>query len=98
MAESASYNRTAQAHELTKSVKGEEKLRINFDKIKSVYSQLEALKRLTNLTMRDVEFISDLLPTHLKIDWRREYRNLSPDYTLPPFTLFMKFLERCEGS
>ena len=48
------------------------------DEIESAYSQLDELKRLSTLTMRDVDFISELLPTHLKVDWRRKYRDLSP--------------------
>ena len=146
IAETSNYNKTALAHELKKSVKGEAKLRIKsvyitkpeaynlmweklelyykdtsasvqaalvglqklkpvkdkdykglvelVDEIESAYSQLDELKRLSTLTMRDVDFISELLPTHLKVDWRRKYRDLSPDDKLQPFKSFMAFLER----
>ena len=146
IAETSSYNKTALAHELKRSVKGEAKLRIKsvfitkpeaydimweklelhyedtsasvqaaleglrklkpvkeedykglvelVDEIESAYSQLDELKRLSTLTMRDVDFISELLPTHLKVDWRRKYRDLSPDDKLQPFKFFMTFLER----
>ena len=64
------------------------------DEIESAYSQLDELNRLSTLTMRDVDFISELLPTHLKVDWRRKYRDLTPDDKLQPFKSFMTFLER----
>ena len=64
------------------------------DEIESAYSQLDELKGLSTLTMRDVDFISELLPTHLKVDWRRKYRDLSPGDKLQPFKFFMTFLER----
>ncbi len=64
------------------------------DEVESVYSQLDELNRLSTLTMRDVDFISDLLPIHLKVDWRRKYRDLSPDDKLQPFKSFMTFLEK----
>ena len=146
IAETSTYNKTALAHELKRSVKGEAKLRIKsvfitkpeaydimweklelhyedtsasvqaaleglrklkpvkeedykglvelVDEIESAYSQLDELKRLSTLTMRDVDFISELLLTHLKVDWRRKYRDLSPDDKLQPFKFFMTFLER----
>ena len=146
IAETSSYNKTALAYELKRSVKGEAKLRIKsvfitkpeaydimweelelhyedtsasvqaaleglrklkpvkeedykglvelVDEIESAYSQLDELKRLSTLTMRDVDFISELLPTHLKVDWRRKYRDLSPDDKLQPFKFFMTLLER----
>ena len=106
IAETSSYNKTALAHELKRSVKGEAKLRIKsvfitkpeaydfmWEKLE-LHSQLDELKRLSTLTMRDVDFISELLPTHLKVDWRRKYRDLSPDDKLQPFKFFMTFLER----
>ena len=146
MAESASYNKTALAHELENSVKGEAKHRIKsvfvtkpeaydimweklechygdttasvqaaledlqrlktvkeedykalvelVDEVESAYSQLEELNQLNTLTMRDVDNLTDLLPTHLKGDWRRKYRDLSSAEKLQPFTPLMKFLER----
>ena len=145
IAEISSYNKTALAHELKRSVKGEaklhksvfitkpeaydimwEKLELHYedtsasvqaaleglwklkpvkeedykglvelvDEIESAYSQLDELKRLSSLTMRDVHFISELLPTHLKVDWRRKYCDLSPDDKIQPFKFFMTFLER----
>ena len=146
IAETSSYNKTALAHELKRSVKEEaklciksvfitkpeacdimklEKLELHYedtntsvqpalagvrmlkpvkedykglvelvDEIESAYSQLDELKRLSTLTMRDVDFISELLPTHLKVDWSRKYRDLSPDDKLQPFKFFMTFLER----
>jgi hypothetical protein len=146
MAESASYNKTALAHDLKNSVKGEAKHRIKsvfvtkpeaydimweklechygdttasvqaaledlqrlkpvkeedykalvelVDEVESAYSQLEELNQLNTLTMRDVDNLTDLLPTHLKVDWRRKYRDLSSAEKLQPFTPLMKFLER----
>jgi hypothetical protein len=38
------------------------------DEVEAAYSQLDELNRLSTLTMRDVDFISDLLPVHLKVD------------------------------
>ncbi|CAB4022649.1 Hypothetical predicted protein, partial [Paramuricea clavata] len=146
MAESASYNKTALAHELKNSVKGEAKHRIKsvfvtkpeaydimweklechygdttasvqaaledlqrlkpvkeedykalvelVDEVESAYSQLEELNQLNTLTMRDVDNLTDLLPTHLKVNWRRKYRDLSSAEKLQPFTPLMKFLDR----
>ena len=146
IAETSSYNKTALADELKRSVKGEatlhiksvfitkpeaydimwEKLELHYedtsasvqaaledlrklkpvkedykglvelvDEIESAYSQLDELKRLSTLTMQDVDFISELLPTHLKVDWRRKYQmKKSPDEKLQPFKFFMTFLER----
>ncbi|CAB4001171.1 Hypothetical predicted protein, partial [Paramuricea clavata] len=146
MAESASYNKTALAHELKNSVKGEAKHRIKsvfvtkpeaydimwgklechygdttasvqasledlqrlkpvkeedykalvelVDEVESAYSQLEELNQLNTLTMRDVDNLTDLLPTHLKVDWRRKYRDLSSAEKLQPFAPLMKFLDR----
>ncbi|CAB4032908.1 Hypothetical predicted protein, partial [Paramuricea clavata] len=146
MAESASYNKTALAHELKNSVKGEAKHRIKsvfvtkpeaydimweklechygdttasvqaaledlqrlkpvkeedykalvelVNEVESAYSQLEELNQLNTLTMRDVDNLTDLLPTHLKVDWRRKYRDSSSAEKLQPFTPLMKFLDR----
>ncbi|CAB3984060.1 Hypothetical predicted protein [Paramuricea clavata] len=146
MAESASYYKTALAHELKNSVKGEAKHRIKsvfvtkpkaydimweklechygdptasvqaaledlqrlkpvkeedykalvelVDDVESAYSQLEELNQLNTLTMRDVDNLTDLLPTHLKVDWRRKDRDLSSAEKLQPFTPLMNFLDR----
>lgn len=48
------------------------------DEIESAYSQLEELNQLETLIMRDVDFVSGLLPSHLKLDWNRKYYDLSP--------------------
>ena len=64
------------------------------DEVESAYCQLEELNQLSVLTMRDVDLISDLLPIHLKVDWRRKYRELLPEEKLQRETSFMSFLER----
>ncbi len=64
------------------------------DDVEGIYNQLGELNHLNTLSMRDVDALSDLLPTHLKIDWRRKYSNLSPAEKLQPFTPFMMFLEK----
>ena len=43
--------------------------------------------------MRDVDFITELLPSHLKVEWRRKYRDMSSTEKMHPFIPFMKFLE-----
>ena len=43
--------------------------------------------------MRDVDFITELLPSHLKVEWRRNYRDMSSTEKVHPFIPFMKFLE-----
>ena len=86
MAESALRNKTALAHELKRSVKGEAGKRI-----KSVYNQTGSIYHVAGigkllrrrrclhiLTMRDVDRITELLPNHLKVEWRRRYRNITP--------------------
>lgn len=37
------------------------------------YSQLEELKQLNTLTIRDVDFVNGLLPNHLRLEWIRKY-------------------------
>ncbi len=121
VAETAFFNKTALAHELKRSVKGEASKRIRsvyvtkpeaydvmwqrlenynedvgtsvqaaledlhelkevsdddykglvelVDKVESAYCQLEELGNLSVLTMRDVDFITELLPSHLKVEW-----------------------------
>ena len=145
VAEAVYANKTALAHELKRSVKGEASKRIrsvyvtkpeaydlmwrkleshyedvrasvqaaleDLHKLKAVkeedykglvelidetevaYSQLEELGRLNILTMRDVDMISELLPSNLKAEWRRKYRGMSPYEKVSPFNAFMKFLD-----
>jgi hypothetical protein len=145
MAETVYTNKTALAHELKRSVKGEASKRIRsiyvtkpeayevmwkrlenhyedvgasvqaaledlhklkpvadedhkglvelIDETESAYSQLEELGKLNILTMRDVDMISDLLPSNLKVEWRRKYRDMNPSEKLNPFIEFMKFLD-----
>ena len=64
------------------------------DEVESAYCQLEELNRLNTLTMRDVDFVNELLPNHLKVEWIRKYHDMSPTEKVQPFTPFMKFLER----
>ena len=63
------------------------------DETEVAYSQLEELGRLNILTMRDVDMISELLPSNLKAEWRRKYRDMSPYKKVCPFNAFMKFLD-----
>ena len=63
------------------------------DETEVAYSQLEELGRLNILTMRDVDMISELLPSNLKAEWRRKYRDMSPYENVSPFNAFMKFLD-----
>ena len=106
-------NKTALAHELKRSVKGDimwQKLESYYedvgasvqaalddlhilkpvagddfrglvelvDVVESAYSQLSELENLNILTMRDVDRITELLPNHLKVEWRRRYRDITP--------------------
>ena len=145
VAESALRNKTALAHELKRSVRGEASKRIKLvyvtkpeaydtmwqklesyyedvgasvqaalddlrklkpvasedfkglvelvDVVESAYSQLSELGNLNVLTMRDVDRITELLPNHLKVEWRRRYRDLTSAEKIRPFVSFMKFLE-----
>ena len=63
------------------------------DEVESAYCQLDKLRNLNVLTMRDVDFITELLPSHLKVEWRRKYRDMSSTEKVHPFIPFMKFLE-----
>ena len=63
------------------------------DETELAYSQLEELGKLNILTMRDVDMISELLPSNLKAEWRRKYRDMSPHEKVSPFVAFMKFLD-----
>ena len=63
------------------------------DEVESAYCQLDELGNLNVLTMRDVDFITELLPSHLKVEWRRKYRDMSSTEKVHPFIPFMKFLE-----
>ncbi|XP_048579343.1 uncharacterized protein LOC125560937 [Nematostella vectensis] len=63
------------------------------DVVECAYSQLEEMKKVDVLTMRDVDFVSELLPVHSKIEWIRKYHNLSVEDKVHPFSHFMKFLE-----
>ena len=146
LAESAYTNKTALAHELKRSVKGEASQRIRsvyvtrpeayetmwkklkayyddtsatvqaaledlqklkpvaegdyralvefVDVVESSYSQLEELNQLNTLTMRDVDFVNGLLPSHLKVEWIRKYHGMSELEKIQPFKSFMRFLER----
>ena len=63
------------------------------DDVESAYSQLEELGNLDILTMRDVDFITDLLPSHQKVEWRRKYRDMKPVEKVHPCVPFMKYLD-----
>lgn len=145
VAESALRNKTALAHELKRSVRGEASKRIKsvyvtkpeaydtmwqklesyyedvgasvqaalddlhklkpvasedfkglvelVDVVESAYSQLSELGNLNILTMRDVDRVTELLPNHLKVEWRRRYRDITPAEKIRPFGSFMKFLD-----
>ena len=45
------------------------------------------------MTLRDVDFVTELLPCHLKVEWRRRYRDLTASEKIHPFIPFMHFLE-----
>ena len=59
------------------------------DEIESAYSQLEELNQLNILTMRDVDMISERLPSNLKVEWRRKYRHMDPSTKVNPFVASM---------
>ena len=61
------------------------------DEIESAYSQLEELNQLNILTMRDIDMISERLPSNLKVGWRRKYRDMDPSANVDPFVAFMKY-------
>ena len=63
------------------------------DEIESAFSQLEELNQLNILTMRDVDMISERLPSNLKVEWRRKYRDMDPSAKVNPFVAFMKYLD-----
>ena len=63
------------------------------DEVESAYSQLREPGNLNVFTMRDVDQITELLPSHLKVEWRRYYRDMAPTEKVRPFESFMKFLE-----
>ena len=63
------------------------------DDFESAYSQLEELGTLHILTMRDVDFITDLLPSHQKVEWRWKYRDMKPVEKVHPFVPFMNYLD-----
>ena len=42
------------------------------------------------MTLRDVDFITELLPCYLKVEWRRRYRDIAASEKIHPF---MHFLE-----
>ena len=63
------------------------------DEVECAYAQLEEMKRVDTLTMRDVDFVGDLLPAHSRIEWIRKYHDLSTEDKVHPFSHFMKFLE-----
>lgn len=63
------------------------------DKVESAYSQLSELGHLNVLTMRDVDIITELLPCHLRVEWRREYRQMTHTKKVHPFIYSMEFLE-----
>ncbi len=63
------------------------------DEVESAYSQLSELGNLNILTMRDVDQITELLPNHLRVEWHRRYRYITPTEKLHPFVSFMKFLD-----
>ena len=63
------------------------------DEVESAYCQLDELGNLSVLTMRDVDLITELLPSHLKVEWRRKYRDMSSTEKVHPFVPVMKFLE-----
>ncbi len=63
------------------------------DEVESAHCQLEELENVRVLTMRDVDFITELLPSHLKVELGRNYREMSSAKKVHPFIPFMKFLE-----
>ena len=68
------------------------------DVVKSVYSQLSELGNLNILRMRDVDRITELHPNHLKVEWQRRYRYITPAEKIRPFVSFMKFLYAERGN
>ena len=43
--------------------------------------------------MRDVDRITELLPNHMKVEWRRRYKDITPAEKIRLFVSFMKFLD-----
>ena len=51
---------------------------------------LNLLNQLNTLTMRDVDFVTRLLPNHLRLEWIRKYHDMSQTEKIQA----LKFLER----
>ncbi|KAL9975807.1 hypothetical protein ACROYT_G013012 [Oculina patagonica] len=60
------------------------------DVVESSYSQLEELNQLNTLTMRDVDFVNGLLPSHLRLEWIRKYHDMSQTEKIQPFNRLEK--------
>ena len=64
------------------------------DEVEAAYCQLQELNHLSILTMRDVDHISEFLPSHVRVEWIRKYQDMSSAEKVNPFPHFMKFMER----
>ncbi len=64
------------------------------DEVEAAYCQLQKLNHVNILTMRDVDHISEHLPSHIRVEWIRKYHDMSSGEKVYPFPYFMKFLER----
>ena len=61
------------------------------NEIESAYSELDELKDWVSYwqcRMYSIDFTSELLPTHMKFDWRRKYGDLSPNDRLQPLSFY----------
>ena len=64
------------------------------DEVEAAYCQLQELNHINILTTRDVDHISEHLPSHIRVEWIHKYHDMSSGEKINPFPYFMKFLKR----
>ena len=55
------------------------------DEVEAAYCQLQELNHVNILTMRDVDHISEHLPSHIRVEWIRKYHDMSSGEKVNPF-------------
>ena len=63
------------------------------NEVESIHAQLEEMEQVNCISVRDVDYINNLLPINIKMEWNRRYGKLPLDQKTRPFSAYLEYLE-----
>ena len=63
------------------------------NEVESIHAQLEEMEQVNCISVRDVDYINNLLPINIKMEWNPRYAQLPLDQKTRPFSAYLEYLE-----